>query len=141
MLITALCFSSVGMTGCSSIWSFVGDKSYEMAEFTKFAWLRGPAKTDDVSFAEATPTSSGVLKTEVGEYVPTQVEVYNDNVGFVDTSQHPCPEGTYLTAENSCMSLETDSYDFPETTDVPQVVDTSPVPCLLYTSPSPRDRG
>lgn len=129
MLITALCFSSVGMTGCSSIWSFVGDKSYEMAEFTKFAWLRGPAKTDDVSFAEATPTSSGVLKTEVGEYVPTQVEVYSDNVGFVDTSQHPCPEGTYLTAENSCMSLETDSYDFPETTDVPQVVDTSPVPC------------
>lgn len=143
MLTTTLCVSSIAMTGCSSIWSAVGDMSYDMAEVTKFSWLRGPAKTDDVSFAKATvPATDGVYKTEVGEYVPAQqVEIYTDNYvtdsyvahesAAVDTSQHPCPEGTYLTGDNTCMSLETDSYEFSDdlTTDTTQFVDTSPVPC------------
>ena len=149
MLTTTLCMSSLALTGCSSIWSAVGDLSYDMAEVTKFSWLRGPAKTDDVSFAETSvPAADGVYKTEVGEYVPAKVEIYTDNYVpqdsyvaqdsyvttesvSVDTSQHPCPEGTYLTADNTCMSLETDTYEFADdlTTDTQQFVDTSPVPC------------
>jgi len=143
MLTTTLCISSVAMTGCSSIWSTVGDLSYDMAEFSKFAWLRGPAKTDDVSFAETSvPSADGVYTTDVGQYVSGNVEIYTDSYVAqdsyvthesvaVDTSQHPCPEGTYLTGDNTCMSLETDTYEFADdlTTDTPQFVDTSPVPC------------
>jgi len=112
MLLTALCISSVSLTGCSSMWSAVGNFSDDMAEFTKFSWLRGSATKNDISFAEtATPVSEGLYKTEVGEYVPTHVEIYQDGNTVIDTSPVPCPEGTFLNAENTCMYLETEQYD------------------------------
>jgi len=131
MLLTALCISSVSLTGCSSMWSAVGNFSDDMAEFTKFSWLRGSATKNDISFAEtATPVSEGLYKTEVGEYVPTHVEIYQDGNTVIDTSPVPCPEGTFLNAENTCMYLETEQYDFPdEVNTVEQVIDTSPLPC------------
>ena len=30
----------------------------------------------------------------------------------IDTSPVPCPEGTFLNAENACMYLETESFEF-----------------------------
>ena len=135
ILMTALCVSAVGMTGCSTAttaWNSMGDLVQGVTGVAKSAFLRGPSKKSDVSFAEAvTPTTDGGFKTDVGTYVPTEtnVEVYTDT-NTVDTSPHPCPEGTYLTADNTCLSTETDTYDFPDlTTDTAQVVDTSPVPC------------
>ena len=141
ILMTALCVSAVGMTGCSTAttaWNSMGDLVQGVTGVAKSAFLRGPSKKSDVSFAEAvTPTTDGGFKTDVGTYVPTEtnVEVYTDT-NTVDTSPHPCPEGTYLTADNTCLSTETDTYDFPDlTTDTAQVVDTSPVPCPEGTYP------
>jgi len=137
ILTTTLCLSSVAMTGCSTMWSSVGDMAQDVSKFASFSWLRGSSKTDDVSFAQTSePTSNGVYKTAVGEYVPLGVEIYTDHTVShqslsVDSSQHPCPDGTYLTADNTCMSLDSDTYDFADdlTMQTEQFVDTSPVPC------------
>ena len=125
LLITALCVSSIGLTGCSSMWSAASVFSSDMAELTKFSFLRGKSKKSDISFAENNvDLETGVYKTEVGEYIPaapTEADFNTDfNTDFktdvyangIDTSPHPCPDGTYLTEDNSCMSLETDTYDF-----------------------------
>ena len=137
LLATTLIISSVSLTGCSSIWTKVGDLSYKMSDFTKFSFLRGSSTKSDISFAEASVSDSGVLKTDVGEYVPANVVLYDD-VTFdnsasagVDTSQHECPEDTYLTAENTCTYLETETFDFGDelVTDVQAPIDTSPIPC------------
>lgn len=137
LLATTLIISSVSLTGCSSIWTKVGDLSYKMSDFTKFSFLRGSSTKSDISFAEASVSDSGVLKTDVGEYVPANVVLYDD-VTFdnsasagVDTSQHECPEDTYLTADNTCTYLETETFDFGDelVTDVQAPIDTSPIPC------------
>ena len=137
LLATTLIISSVSLTGCSSIWTKVGDLSYKMSDFTKFSFLRGSSTKSDISFAEASVSDSGVLKTDVGEYVPANVVLYDD-VTFdnsasagVDTSQHECPEDTYLTADNTCTYLETETFDFGDelSVNVQQPIDTGPVPC------------
>lgn len=137
LLATTLIISSVSLTGCSSIWTKVGDLSYKMSDFTKFSFLRGSSTKSDISFAEASVSDSGVLKTDVGEYAPANVVLYDD-VTFdnsasagVDTSQHECPEDTYLTADNTCTYLETETFDFGDelVTDVQAPIDTSPIPC------------
>ena len=137
LLVTTLIISSVSLTGCSSIWSKVGDLSYKMSEFTKFSFLRGSSTKSDISFVEASTTEDGVLKTEVGEYVPADVVLYDevafDNSASVDvnSSQQDCPEGTFLNAENACMYLETETFDFGDelSVNVQQPIDTGPVPC------------
>ena len=159
MFMTAICVSAVTLTGCSTattMMNSMGDLVNGVTDVAKSAFLRGPSKKSDVSFAKAaTPTTDGSLKTEVGAYVPTEsytatttgttetyndeyVEIYTDNSAVssdfvVDTSPHPCPEGTYLTADNTCMTLETDNYDFPDltTSDIQatQTVDSTTVPC------------
>lgn len=130
LLISALCFSTLSLSGCSSMWTAVGNFSDDMAEFTKFSFLRGPSKKSDVSFAEAAPSVDGTYSSEAGAYIPTSVELYSDTAYGVDTSPVPCPDGTYLNAENACMYLETEQYEFPDEVNmVEQVIDTSPVPC------------
>ena len=141
LLITALGVSAMSLSGCSSMWSVASSFSADMAEVTKFNWLRGKSKTSDISYAENNvDAQTGVYKTEVGEYVPALdthqavfadtaydiAPIYSDfdTAAVVDSSQEPCPEGTYLTADNSCMSLDTESYDFAA------LADTGPAPFI-----------
>ena len=137
ILILSLSASALALTGCSSLWTGMGNLSYGMAELTDFSFLRGSSKKSDVSFADANITDEGVYKTAVGEYVPADVS-YNtgasyNNVGDTlgDNSQEGCPEGTYLTADNACMFLETETFDFDDTltADMSAPIDTGPVPC------------
>ena len=147
-ILTALCASSMSLSGCSTMWSMASEFSADMAEVTKFSFLRGLSSESDVSFAEAVnPSETGTYKTDVGEYVPTDVKTaaYNDvelrgpvtdfNTELfntaVDTSPHPCPDGTYLTEEETCMSLEVDNYDFSEfdAANATKIVDTSQHDC------------
>ena len=131
VLFSALLISSVTLSGCSPIWSKIGDLSYSMAEFTKPAALRGLSKESDVDFSEASVPDNGVYITPVGEYVPTEVTFDDNGATIVDTSQHPCPEGTYLNDENACMFLETETFEFEDTVTASfdQPIDTGPVPC------------
>jgi len=130
------------------MWSMASDFSADMAEVTKFSFLRGSSKKSDISFAENTADQeTGIYKTDVGEYVPAEVETDSyDEVelrGFVtdfnaevfnasvDTSPIPCPDKTYLTEDETCMSLDVDNYDFSEfdAANAPNVVDTSQHDC------------
>ena len=146
LLLTALCASSIGMSGCSSMWNMASEFSADMAEVTKFSFLRGSSKKDDISFAEtAGDVDDGVYKTDVGEYVPTETyastytEAYTETrfetdgaAAMVDTSPHPCPDGTYFTEDETCMSLDVDTYDFGDLDNVAmteQFVDTSQHEC------------
>lgn len=137
LMITAICATSIGMTGCSSIWTAASHFSSDMAEFTKFSWLRGSSTKSDISFAENVDPVTGVYKTEVGEYVPATTDYSNDYTSdytdvassVVDSSPHPCPEGTYYAEDKTCMSLETEEYDFPDMVTETVAVDTSPIPC------------
>ena len=131
VLFSALLISSVTLSGCSPIWTKIGDLSYSMAEFTKPAALRGLSTETDVDFAEASLPDDGVYKTPVGEYIPTEVTFDENGTAIVDTSQHPCPEGTYLNEENACMFLETETFEFDDTfsASFDQPIETGPVPC------------
>ena len=136
MLMTAICVSSVTMTGCSTLttsWNSVGDMFAGVSSAVKTAFLRGPSEKSDISFAENVNPETGIYKTAIGEYVPTMTDNSADFMDVatstIDTSPHPCPDGTYLTEDNSCMSLETDTYDFPDVVAENVPVDTSPVPC------------
>ena len=130
-LLTTLLVSAVTLSGCSSVWTKVGDLSYGMADFTKFSFLRGSSTKSDISFAETTVSEDGTYKTAVGEYIPTEVAYDVKGNAVVDTSQHPCPDGTYLNDDNACMFLETETFDFDDTLSVnaQQPLDTGPVPC------------
>jgi len=145
ILLSAVCASSVGLSGCSSLWTMASEFSADMAEVTSFSFLRGSSDKSDVSLAENNIDSvTGIYKTEVGEYVPAEAftavqadtsafgetGTYSE-AGLVDTSPHPCPDGTYLTEDETCMSLEVDTYDFGDM-DVAmteQFVDTSQHEC------------
>ena len=70
ILLTAVCISSMSLSGCSSIWSGVSVFADDMAELTSFAWLRGSSTESDINFAETVEPETGVYKTAVGEYVP-----------------------------------------------------------------------
>ncbi len=136
--IFVLSFVSISLSGCSTIWSGVSEFADIMAEETEFLSLRGLLGSSEKSVQMAdTTTQTDVYKTEVGMYIPQEssaVTFDSDGNAIVDTSPHPCPESTYLTEENACMYLETETFSdsfaelgIEET--VPQPVDTSPHPC------------
>ena len=167
LLMTAICVSSVTLTGCSTLqtsWNSMNDMFAGVSGVVKTAFLRGSSDKSDISFAENSETTEdGVLKTDVGEYIPTDVkteiveakvveqieavdieelpktemteaksitvELFDTPLDPVDTSAVPCPDGTYLAEDKSCMSLESGTYDFPDVVTEATVVDTSPVPC------------
>ena len=139
IIVTALCASSLSLSGCSTFETVVDSTKFMVTDIyshTKSALLRGPSDKSDVSFAKAQmPADQETYKTAVGEYVPASPETMQVNIfdtaltNSADGVTMPCPEGTYLTAENSCMSLETESYDFPADDLGAQFVDTGPVPC------------
>jgi len=129
LLITALCVSSVSLTGCASTmstaWSSLGDLVNGVTEVTKSAFLRGFSKKDDVSFADAEVQEyEGVYKTEVGEYVPADVEVAANTDFEVDVSEtNDLKVEIYDDAD-----LDVEIYDdYADTAEA--YVDTSPVPC------------
>jgi len=121
--LTMLICAGVSLTGCSSIWSGVSDFADMMSKETQFLSLRksktiqeGPVLTTDASATE------GIYKTDVGMYKSTSFgqdtgSFEPQNVSFEPAmvkSDGPCPEGAYLTAENSCMLLESDLMELPE---------------------------
>lgn len=145
-------------TTMSTAWSSLGDLVNGVSDVTKSVFLRGSSKKSEISFAENTvPDADGVYKTNIGEYVSdnvnyetsdkitvesaniesdnVEIEIYDGYIdgaasSFVDSSPHPCPEGTYYAEDKTCMSLETDTYEFPDDVSMTeQFVDTSPVPC------------
>jgi len=113
VILFSLSASALALTGCSSLWTGMGDFSYNMAEFTKFSFLRGPSEKSDVSFAETNVTHEGVYKTSVGEYIPAET-TYKNGVKIVTHTPKPtCPDGTFASGANNCGFLrrESSSYD------------------------------
>ncbi len=137
LIITALLASSIGLSGCSSVWDSVGDRAEAKTEKTNTSFLRGffdfRPKSEiarlagvDVgvhSFAEADiPQDVGatyIAETSLGRFsppiakgtnLPTQTQPV-DAVSF-DNSLPGCPDGTYLTEDNACMFLDSESVTF-----------------------------
>ena len=131
LLITTLLVSSTALSGCSSVWTKIGDMSYSMAEFTKPAALRGLSTKSEEDFAETIVPDNGVYKTAIGEYIPTEVSYDETGAAIFDTSPHPCPDGTYLNEENACMFLETETFEFEDSyvAELTGPVETGPLPC------------
>ena len=122
-----LCTSALGLSGCSNMWNGVSHFSDFMAE--KTAWisvpgLRGSQSADivqrasllenventqnDVIYAEPVVD---VIETprvdEFGFFTPEPAISYDsEGNAIIDTSPVPCPDGTYLAEDNSCMLLE-----------------------------------
>lgn len=153
-LVVVMAISTVGLSGCSSMWNGVGSFSGYMAEKTewvKFPSLRGSnkAKANDVQMVEAAPTATELRASSVSEIIDDSGSDYtftpSSSASYSDTSSTtvPCPDGTYLTEDNVCMLLGGDdiSADFDSTMDysassygqdystAAQVVDNSAVPC------------
>ena len=113
----------ITLSGCSSIWSGVADFADFMSEKTEFLSLR-KSKTDrEIVTADATPNQDGLIRSSAGYYAPTGWETsgteYSDatmtstSYAYGNTSPDGCPEGSYLTAENSCMLMASDDYNLP----------------------------
>lgn len=122
-----LCTSALGLSGCSNMWNGVSHFSDFMAE--KTAWisvpgLRGSQSADIVQTASllenventqndviyAQPVVD-VIETprvdEFGFFTPEPAISYDsEGNAIIDTSPVPCPDGTYLAEDNSCMLLE-----------------------------------
>ena len=107
--------SSVSLSGCSSMWSGVGDFADMMSERTEFLSLRGMSKKKEepVLVAENTVDSEDVLMTDAGVYLPeteSEGEVASDEIVeeivFTNAGTVPCPEGTVMTEDNVCLLIE-----------------------------------
>lgn len=105
-LILALSISTISLSGCSSIWSGVEGFAHTVFNNTVVP-LRGSSTKSETTVT----AQDGVYQTQVGEYRPTSVNYDENGNPIIDTSPHPCPEGTYLTDENSCMVLVSDDTD------------------------------
>lgn len=112
-LIILATFSALTQTGCSTIWSEVGKFSNFMAKETSFLSLRSLKSDREKPIEYATSYDPDLMQTEVGYYTPSNPYSLESGQGMasVDTSDHPCPDGSYLTEENSCMLFETGTLD------------------------------
>ncbi len=107
---TLILGSCLTLTGCSSIWSGVSDFADFMSEKTEFLSLRKSSSHKEVVNTHATPDHNGTIQSSAGYYVPatTHSGAYaSTNAALSPTS---CPDGSYLTAENTCMMQETQDY-------------------------------
>ena len=133
MLRKLLCMSliampAVGLSGCSSMWTSVGNFSEFMAEKTKFSSpLRG-SKTQEVKFetenvveytqATVQENSSDNFDTSLYasqtttpvETAPVEAPLFDADGNYIGSPTVPCPDGTYLTADDTCMFLEQTDY-------------------------------
>lgn len=147
MLRKILCMSliampAIGLSGCSSMWSGIGNFSEYMAEKTKFSSPLRSAKTQEVTFETtqdaqyaAAVSDADVMSNDTPLYATQTYDttatysapqeasdtavVFDTSIGeplfdadgnYIDTSPVPCPEGTYLTGDNTCMFLEQVDY-------------------------------
>lgn len=100
--------AGLALSGCSSIWSGVADIADFMAEKTS---LRKSSANHEIVTADATPNHDGLIKSNAGYYAPasthtTTTSAYSNPY----STQNSCPDGTYLTAENTCMMQNDQSY-------------------------------
>ena len=115
---------AVGLSGCSSMWSGVENFSGFMAEKTKFSSPLRKAKTQEVKFeteqdAEYVAATTSSIESDSYdtslyasqtitpvEAVPAEAPLFDADGNYIGSPTVPCPEGTYLTAENTCMFIE-----------------------------------
>lgn len=111
-----LAAASVSLSGCSTMWSGVSSFSDYMAEKTewvKLPSLRGSKKVQTAEFTpETSETDMSAYSVEMYDSSETTITTYDAPVMTVDSGDVPCPSGTYLTAENSCMILDEETYQF-----------------------------
>ena len=131
-----LCTSALGLSGCSNMWNGVSHFSDFMAEKTAWIsvpGLRGSQSADIVQTASLLENTENtqidnivsntqndviyaqpvvdVIETprvdEFGFFTPEPAISYDsEGNAIIDTSPVPCPDGTYLAEDNSCMLLE-----------------------------------
>ncbi len=121
---TLILGSCLTLTGCSSIWSGVSDFADLMSEKTEFLSLRKSSSHKEVVNTHATPDYNGTIQSSAGYYVPatTHTNPYTYTPthtpthigGHTSLSSTSCPDGAYLTAENTCMMMESPSYEMSE---------------------------
>jgi len=138
LFITALFVSSVGMTGCSSMWSGVGDFAYNMSEKTSNLGLRGMfGSKDSVKLAEVeTPIGADTSLASFDTSATMAETGFEQTDTASDLTQNFCPDGTYLTDDDICMALDSDNYelnvdtyDMNYATQAPAFEDNSTAPC------------
>ena len=137
LCMSLIAMPAVGLSGCSSIWSGVGSFSNYMAEKTQFSSPLRKAKTQEVKFetqqdaeyAAATATSTTVeaplyveqsdvtlyspseySSTETYTETPQEAPLFDSEGNYIGSPTVPCPDGTYLTADDTCMFLEQTDY-------------------------------
>jgi len=123
---TLIVGTCLAVTGCSSIWSGVGDFADFMSEKTEFLSLRKP-KTTGEHVANTVPNDAGLVKASAGYYAPTGWDSTTHSYGqpalmspavsgssYANSAIANCPDGAYLTAENTCMLQETASFQMTE---------------------------
>ena len=139
LLITALCAGSVTLTGCSTFETAMNSTAYMFSDIyngTKSVFLRGSPEATDVKFAEtAMPAQDGTISSQAGVYVPASAPAMAETVAPFTSDYPSCPEGSYLSADNSCMfadtaaetTIEIEFFDDYAYSDMP--VETGQVPC------------
>ena len=108
--------SSVSLSGCSSMWSGVGNFADMMSEKTQFLSLRGLSKKKEEPVLVAENTSdtveSELLATDAGVYLPEEEPVVSEpfdaeetQIQVIQGETAPCPEGTVRT-DDVCLLLD-----------------------------------
>lgn len=119
-LIIGTCLAA---SGCSSIWSGVGDFADFMSEKTEFLSLR-KSKSSSEHVTNTVPNDQGLVQSSAGYYTPmdgqsnahsyahaTASSPYTTTTAsYTNNAVVNCPDGSYLTAENTCMIQETSGY-------------------------------
>ena len=86
-------------------------------------------KSNDVKLVDIEFFETESQETEIFDVA----DITSDTVSLpIDSLAVPCPDGTYLAEDKTCMSLNNDDTDFArelEAQDVKLVIDTSPKPC------------
>lgn len=129
MLRKLLCMSliaapAIGLSGCSSMWSGMENFSSYMAEKTKFSSSLREAKTQETTFETeqsvdyAAVTSSDSISASYDtslyasqivapiEAAPVEAPLFDADGNYIGSPTVPCPEGTYLTADDTCMFID-----------------------------------
>jgi len=144
-IVLLMALSTVGLSGCSTVWNQVGKFSGFMAEET--AWVKLPslrgskeAQPEDVKMAEVTPTTymTDVTNDNGSDYIyiDTTSQDMTSTKSYDESGSVPCPDGTYLTEDDVCMLLGGDDefisdmdYSSSDFTTESGYVDTSQVAC------------
>lgn len=119
---------AIGLSGCSSMWSGVENFSGYMAEKTKFSSSLRKAETQEATFEAAdvtiyaapaqSETVSDSYDTSLyasqtitpAETAPVEAPLFDTDGNYIGSPTVPCPDGTYLTADDTCMFLEQTDY-------------------------------